>query len=295
MGGIAGRDLDLLPMTGKYSFVGAMRPFSLVVALATCGLGVSLALIDRAAEGWLAWLVMVTGLLLQIAVNLVNDTPDLGNPDLEPSIRQAIARNAAIGWMVMLLAIVLGLYMVTVRGWPLLLLGLVGVGGAWGYTGGKVNYKQRGLGILLVFLLMGVLLIGGSYYVLTGHYTLEVFWLSLPFSLLSSLLLLSNELRDYEADRDAGIRTLIVRIGYRSGVKLYYLLVSLIYLISAMLYWAGMLPGILMLFVTSAALVGPFSLLGSPQIQRRRLTPMTGRFYLLFGATYLATLWMHLP
>lgn len=282
-------------MSGKYSFLGAMRPFSLVVAIATCGLGVSLALIDRAADGWLAWLVLLTGVLLQVAVNLINDTPDLRTPGLEPSVRQAIRRNAVIGWCVMLLAIALGLYMVSVRGWPLFLLGLVGVAGAWGYTGGKVNYKQRGLGILLVFLLMGVLLIGGSYYVLTGVYTLEVFWLSLPFSLLSSLLLLSNELRDFEADRDAGIRTLIVRIGYRSGVKLYYLLVSLVYLVSALLYWTQMLPGIAMLLVTSIALVGPFNLLSAHESQRQRLTPLTGRFYLLFGATYLATLWMQLP
>ncbi|WP_083218478.1 prenyltransferase [Candidatus Thiodiazotropha endoloripes] len=282
-------------MSGKYSFIGAMRPFSLVVAIATCGLGVSLALIDQAVDGWLAWLVLLTGVLLQVAVNLINDTPDLQTHGLTPSQRQAIRRNARVGWGVMLLAVVLGLYMVTIRGWPLLLLGLIGVAGAWGYTGGKVNYKQRGLGILLVFLLMGVLLIGGSYYVLTGIYTLEVLWLSLPFSLLSSLLLLSNELRDYEADREAGIRTLIVRIGYRSGVKLYYLLASLVYLISALLYWTQMLAGIVMLLVTSIALVGPISLLTANVPQRRRLTPLTGRFYLLFGATYLATIWMQLP
>ena len=282
-------------MTGKYTLVGAVRPFSLVVAIATCGLGVSLALIEQSADGWLAWLVLITGLLLQIAVNLINDAPDIANPALDSATKNAIRRNTRFGWGVMLAAVVLGLYMVSIRGWPLLLLGLVGVAGAWGYTGGKVNYKQRGLGIVLVFLLMGVLLIGGSYYVVSGRYTPEVFWLSLPFSLLSSLLLLSNELRDFESDRAAGIRTLIVRIGYDRGVRLFYLLASLIYLISALLYWSNMLPGILLLLITSLALAGPFNLLNAPSGERRRLTPLTGRFYLLFGATYLATLWMHLP
>ncbi|MEW8027719.1 MAG: prenyltransferase [Candidatus Thiodiazotropha sp.] len=282
-------------MSGKYNFLCALRPFSLVVAIATCGLGVSLAIIDQAADSWLGWLVLLAGLLLQISVNLINDAPDLANPGLDQPSRQSIRRNLKIGWGVMLVAVLLGLYMVSIRGWPLLVLGVVGVAGAWGYTGGKVNYKQRGLGIVLVFLLMGVLLIGGSYYVLTGLYTWEVFWLSLPFSLLSSLLLLSNELRDYESDRDAGIRTLIVRIGYHSGVRLYYLLISLVYLISAILYWAEMLPGFLMLLVTSVALIGPLNQLDSPNAQRQKLTPLTGRFYLLFGATYLATLWMDLP
>ena len=282
-------------MNKKYTLFGAMRPFSLVVALATCGLGVSLAVIDKGTEVWLAWLVLLAGVLLQVAVNLINDAPDLSNPELDSLSRASIRRNMKIGWVVMLVAVLLGLYMVSIRGWPLLVLGLVGVLGAWGYTGGKVNYKQRGLGIVLVFLLMGVLLIGGSYYVLTGLYSWQVFWLSLPFSLLSSLLLLSNELRDYESDREAGIQTLIVRIGYHTGVRLYYVLTSLVYFISAMLYWAELLPGILMLLVTSLALIGPLNLLDSPILQRQRLTPLTGRFYLLFGATYLATLWMDLP
>lgn len=295
MGGLARCHLVLQLMSSKYTFLGAMRPFSLVVAIATCGLGISLALIDHGEDGWLAWLVLTAGLLLQIAVNLINDYPDLENATLDLAIQRSIRRNAKIGWAVMLLAVVIGLYMVSIRGYPLLLLGLVGVAGAWGYTGGKVNYKQRGLGIILVFLLMGVLLIGGSYYVLTGRYTMEVFWLSLPFSLLSSLLLLSNELRDFESDRDAGIRTLIVRIGYDSGVRLYYLLVSLVYLICALLFWSGMLPGLLMLLVTSVALIGPISQLKSSPGQRIKLTSLTGRFYLLFGATYLATLWSGLP
>ncbi|MCU7856594.1 MAG: prenyltransferase [Candidatus Thiodiazotropha sp. (ex Lucinoma borealis)] len=295
MGGLARCHLVLQLMSSKYTFLGAMRPFSLVVAIATCGLGISLALIDHGEDGWLAWLVLTAGLLLQIAVNLINDYPDLENATLDLATQRSIRRNAKIGWAVMLLAVAIGLYMVSIRGYPLLLLGLVGVAGAWGYTGGKVNYKQRGLGIILVFLLMGVLLIGGSYYVLTGRYTMEVFWLSLPFSLLSSLLLLSNELRDFESDRDAGIRTLIVRIGYDSGVRLYYLLVSLVYLICALLFWSGMLPGLLMLLVTSVALIGPISQLKSSPGQRIKLTSLTGRFYLLFGATYLATLWSGLP
>ncbi|MCU7886220.1 MAG: hypothetical protein KZQ82_18680, partial [Candidatus Thiodiazotropha sp. (ex Lucinoma annulata)] len=78
-------------------------------------------------------------------------------------------------------------------------------------------------------------------------------------------------------------------------VRLYYLLVSLVYLICALLFWSGMLPGLLMLLVTSVALIGPISQLKSSPGQRIKLTSLTGRFYLLFGATYLATLWSGLP
>jgi 1,4-dihydroxy-2-naphthoate octaprenyltransferase len=281
--------------TDKTAFHRALRPFSLIVALATCGLGVSLAWLDGARDPWLAMLVLFNGLLLQIAVNLINDHRDIDNGAYDVRQQSAIRRNTRIGYAVMLLAVLIGLYMVSLRGWPLLLLGLVGVLGAWGYTGGQINYKSRGLGILLVFLLMGVLLIGGAYYVVTGDYSLRVFWLSLPFSLLSSLLLLSNELRDYEADLAEGIRTLSVRLGYDFGVRLYYGLSAAIYLVSVLLYQAGLLQGLWLLLVTAIALWQPFRLLRSPPGMRQRLTPLTGRLYLLFSLAFIGSLWGALP
>jgi len=282
-------------MTDKTTTIRALRPFSLIVAVATCGLGVSLALVEGSENIFLAWLVIFTGILLQAAVNLINDHRDINNRKFTPAQRQAISRNTRFGWAVMLFATLLGLYMVSIRGWPLLLLGIIGIFGAWGYTGGQINYKERGLGILLVFLLMGVLLIGGSYYVVSGTYHWNVFWLSLPFSLLSSLLLLSNELRDYEEDLAAGIKTLSVRLGYKLGVKLYYWLVALLYLVSVLLYKAGLLHGMILLLVTVFALWQPLKLLNVPQRQRSHLTPLTGRFYFIYSLAYITTIWFPLP
>jgi len=279
-------------MSDKTTFIRALRPFSLIVAIATCGLGVSLALVEGSQNTFLAGLVIFTGLLLQIAVNLINDHRDLTSHEFTHAQKQAIKRNTRIGLSIMLVAILLGLYMVTIRGWPLLLLGLLGVFGAWGYTGGQINYKQRGLGVLFVFLFMGVLLIGGSYYVVSGDFNWKVFFLSLPFSLLSSLLLLSNELRDYEEDLAAGIKTLCVRLGYKNGVKLYYWLVALLYLISALLYQAGILAGLGLLLVTVIVLWQPLKLLHAPHKQRSSLTPLTGRFYLIYSFAYLVNIWM---
>jgi 1,4-dihydroxy-2-naphthoate octaprenyltransferase len=182
--------------------------------------------------------------------------------------------------------------MVSIRGWPLLLLGLVGVFGAWGYTGGEINYKSRGLGVLLVFFLMGALLIGGSYYTASGNYHINIFLLSLPFSLLSSLLLLSNELRDYEEDLAGGIKTLSVRLGYQLGVKLYYWIVAMIYFISALLFQAEILNHFLLIPLTLIVLWQPIKLLQAPRSQRRLLTPLTGRFYFIFSLAYLASIWL---
>lgn len=281
-------------MNDKTSFIRALRPFSLIVAIATCGLGVSLALIEGGTDYTLAALVMITGVLLQIAVNLINDYRDLNSHRFTPQQKTAIKRNTQAGWLIMSIAIMLGLYMSSIRGWPLFLLGLLGILGAWGYTGGEINYKSRGLGVLLVFFLMGVLLIGGAYYTVSGRYHINIFWLSLPFSLLSSLLLLSNELRDYEEDLKAGIKTLSVRLGYELGVKLYYWIVALVYFISALLFQAGILGNIILIPITLIVLWQPIKLLHAPRAQRLSLTPLTGRFYFFFSIAYLVSIWLPL-
>ena len=280
-------------MLDKTTFFKALRPFSLIVAIATCGLGVSLALIKNPENAFLAYLVMMAGLMLQISVNLINDHRDIDSNEFSTQQRNSIKRNANIGWMVMLLAIVLGLYIVSIRGWPLLILGLVGVFGAWGYTGGSINYKSRGLGVLLVFLLMGVLLVGGSYYVVSGVYSFDVFLLSLPFSLLSSLLLLSNELRDYEQDLAQGIKTMSVRLGFKFGVRAYYAISALIYLVSVLLYSTDQLNSIVLILISGVALYQPFKLLNMPEKQRINLTTLTGRLYFYYSAAFLSVIWMN--
>lgn len=264
----------------------------MIVAIATCGLGVSLALIEGSQQYWLALLVVLTGLLLQVTVNLINDHRDIDSHVFSADQKSAIKRNTRFGWGLMSVAIAIGLYMVSIRGWPLFALGLVGVFGAWGYTGGEINFKSRGLGVLLVFFLMGVLLIGGSFYTVSGYYHLDILLLSLPFSLLSSLLLLSNELRDYEEDLAAGIKTLSVRLGYDLGVKLYYWIVALVYFFSALLFQAEILNHFILIALTLIVLWQPFKILRAPEPQRKRLTPLTGRFYFVFSVAFLTSVWM---
>jgi 1,4-dihydroxy-2-naphthoate polyprenyltransferase len=279
-------------MQDKTAFIRALRPFSLIVAIATCGLGVSLALIEGSEQYWLAVLVILTGLMLQVTVNLINDYRDIDNHQFSLNQKAAIKRNTRIGWGLMCISIASGLYMVSIRGWPLLALGLVGVFGAWGYTGGEINFKSRGLGVLLVFFLMGVLLIGGSYYTVSGNYHIDIFLLSLPFSLLSSLLLLSNELRDYEEDLAEGIKTLSVRLGYDLGVKLYYWIVALIYFVSAVLFQADIVNHFILIALTLFVLWQPLKLLRAPKPQRELLTILTGRFYFVFSLAFLTSIWL---
>ncbi|MHA7816339.1 MAG: UbiA family prenyltransferase [Pseudohaliea sp.] len=280
------------PLPDKTRFIRALRPFSLVVAVATCGLGVLLALRQGEADPALALAVITAGVLLQAGVNLVNDHADRQSSAFSPAQRRAIGRNTRLGAAAFLLAGLFGLYLVWLRGWPMLALEVVGLAGALGYTGRPVNYKARGLGVPLVFLFMGVLLVGGAYYAVSGRYHAGVFWLSLPFSLFASLLLLSNELRDYEADLAEGLRTLTVRIGYERAARLYRGLILLLAAVTFALGAAGLLAYAVLPLLSLLCLLPPLRLLGRGPAERQALAPATGRGFFAYGCTLLAALWI---
>ncbi|WP_207063820.1 prenyltransferase [Motiliproteus sp. SC1-56] len=272
----------------KYRVSRALRPFSFVVALLTCALGVLLAWLDGYPSWPRAALVLGAGLLLQAGVNLINDHGDLDLlPGLSDAQRRLIRRNFRWGLLCMLAAAAGAAVLVWLSGWPLLLLVVLGAVGALGYTTEPINYKRRGLGVVLAFWLMGVLMVAGAYLAMSGRWSLPVLALSMPLSLLTALLLLGNELRDWESDREQGIGTLTVRLGFRAGQGLYLAIVALTYLCALWLYQAQLLPTLMPL--APSLLLIPLlvrALQGAPEA-RRRLPPFTGRFFALFGLGYL--------
>ncbi|HEU4564988.1 MAG TPA: prenyltransferase, partial [Gemmatimonadaceae bacterium] len=152
-----------------------------------------------------------------------------------------------------------------------------------------LNYKRRGLAVILVFFLMGVLMIAGSYYASSGRWDPRAAWLSVPVSALVSLLLVSNEMRDWEDDTRHGIRTLTVRVGYDRGVRIYWSLVALAYGSALVLWLRGLLPLPWPLLLSLPALRAPLRLLHAPPSARRPLPPLTARFHLVFGGLYVVT------
>jgi 1,4-dihydroxy-2-naphthoate octaprenyltransferase len=62
-------------------------------------------------------------------------------------------------------------------------------------------YGRRGLGEVMVFLFMGVLMVMASYYVQTRALTWPAFYASLPVGILVANILHANNLRDIQNDR----------------------------------------------------------------------------------------------
>jgi 1,4-dihydroxy-2-naphthoate octaprenyltransferase len=118
-----------------------------------------------------------------------------------------------IAWVTFTIAGVLGL-LITFEQRPLLLL--LGAGAALVsvlYTMPPVKLSYRGLGELAVGAVYGPGIVIGSVLLFGGTPTLEVFGISAMLGILIAVVLLTNELPDERADRLAGKRTLVVRMG----------------------------------------------------------------------------------
>jgi 1,4-dihydroxy-2-naphthoate octaprenyltransferase len=107
------------------------------------------------------------------------------------------------------------------------------------YTGGPFPLAYNGLGDVFVMAFFGFVAVCGTAFV-QALYVPEIAWLaSIPIGALATGILVVNNVRDFEGDRRAGKKTLVVRFGRPSGVREYALLLLVSYAIPIILYVLG--------------------------------------------------------
>ena len=169
-----------------------------------------------------AGLALIVSLSLQIAVNFSNDYSDgirgtdanrVGPTRLVASgLASAKAVRTAAFTSFAIACIAGTLLSLNTTLW-LILVGLISVLAAWGYTGGKKPYGYLGFGEFSVFIFFGLVATIGSYYVQAQQINWEIVLLSIPIGSLSCAILVINNLRDRPLDEIAGKRTLAVKLG----------------------------------------------------------------------------------
>lgn len=208
----------------------AARPKTLMGAAVPMMVVLAKALADVGSVDWVpATLCVLFAMLMQIDANFINDYFDFrrGNDD---ETRLGPRRACAEGWVTpqaMLVAIELTTAMACLAGLPLVWYGgweMVAVGGlcvlfCFLYT---TTLSYWGMGDLLVLVFFGLVPVCASYFILVGTLTAEVVCLALACGLVIDTLLIVNNFRDIDNDRRAGKRTLVVRIGARGGLWLYF-------------------------------------------------------------------------
>lgn len=222
----------------KAGWYNAFRPWTLHGAVVPIVLAGMVALYDFNFNwGIFDWfifsLVMIGGILLQSAANLLNtygdfkkgtDTvenhtrsPELVTGELKPTD----VRNA--GLLCVGIVALIGIVLVWYSGWWLLVIGLAGMFGVVMYTLG-VSYKYLGLGQPSTFLLMGILMPVGTYYTMTGTITWIPILLTLPNAFTLTGVLAGNETRDYHTDKEAEAKTMSGHMSYEGALRYYRVL-----------------------------------------------------------------------
>ena len=242
-----------IEVSRRRAWLIAARPQTLPAAAAPVIVGVGLAVEAGVFAPLPALAALVGAALIQVGTNFANDYYDaIQGADTDD--REGFTRVVASGliepaevkramWLTFAAAIVVGTYLVSVGGVPILVIGLASVAAGIAYTGGPYPLGYHGLGDVFVFVFFGVIAVTGTYYVQAaalaagafplwipeGTVTLAAVVASLPIAALSTNILVVNNVRDVEEDAKTGKRTLAVRFGYRFSRAQYLALLALAY------------------------------------------------------------------
>jgi 1,4-dihydroxy-2-naphthoate octaprenyltransferase len=217
----------------------AIRPKTLPAAVGPVAVGSAVAFGDEKFVFLPALCCLLGAVLLQVGVNLANDYFDYKN-DIDSEERLGPVRVTQSGLippaevkrgmiLCLFLAAVVFLYLATVGGLPIVIIGAASVLAALAYSGGPYPLASHGLGELFVFIFFGLVAVGGTYLVQAGTLSWLAMIAAVPPGLLITAIMVVNNLRDIDTDRRAGKNTLAVILGRSRTITEYKLLLLLSY------------------------------------------------------------------
>src|SRR5436309_1467509 len=269
--GFMGRTRPLGPPTavpvGRLWFQALRAPF-LIASIIPVLVGALAAWQIRSAFSPMFFLLCVLGaVFIHLGANMANDAWDFrsGNDanvhHLNPFagggrvlIRGVLnpRTHLAVALAFLGLGSLIGIYLVTQVGWPLLWIGVFGVAVAYSYVGPPLRLAHRGLGEIAVSLEFGPITVLGTYFVLARAFDPPTIVLSLSLGLLVAGILWINEVPDIPADAFVGKRTLVVRLGVARATTAFASLIAAAYVV--------LLVGVLFAGLTPWALLGLLAL-----------------------------------
>lgn len=212
-----------------------------------------------------ALLALIVSLALQVGVNYANDYSDgiRGTDDdrvgpfrltasrLVPAKAVKHAAFACFG-----VAAVAGLALIALSGaWWMVLVGVAAIVAAWYYTGGRKPYGYLGLGEVFVFVFFGLVAVLGTTYTQAGRVDGLAWAGAVGCGLISTALLMANNIRDIPTDRQVGKMTLAARIGDGPARASYAAM--LVVAVVLPLLFTGAHPWLWLVLLTGAAAVRP--------------------------------------
>ena len=168
-------------------------------------------------------------LLIQAATNLFNEYYDykhgLDKVDSEGISGSIVKGNLSprevmVGALVLYaLAFILGLILTFMTSIYVLLVGLVCMLAGYFYTGGKYPIAYSPFGEVVSGFFMGTIIISLSFYFQTGYVNTDIIVVSLPLFIMIGAILLANNIRDLDNDKESGRRTYAILVGRNNAIK----------------------------------------------------------------------------
>lgn len=228
------------------AFVLASRPKTLLAAVVPVMIGTSLAIYYSKFNFSAALIALICSILIQIGTNYVNDLYDyLKGSDRADRVgpQRALAsgllsvRDMKTGIVFIFgLAFALGLYLVTLGGPWILVVGIVSILAGIAYTAGPYPLAYNGLGDIFVLIFFGFVATVGAFYVQALEINKFSIVVSIPVGALITNILVVNNYRDIEQDKFAGKLTLAVKLGPRFARAQYIFLLLISYLSLLFIY-----------------------------------------------------------
>ncbi len=190
-------------------------------------------------DWWLFLWTMVGVTFLHLGANVTNDywdyvggtdvvnrnrTPFSGGSSTLVERRLSPRKVLRLGQLLLAIGSLVGLYLVYLLGedgWVILLLGMIGVGGAYFYSAPPMSLASKGVGELVIGSMFGLLTVLGTYYIQVRSFSWEALAASIPVSMWIAAVIWVNQFPDTEADEATGKRTLVVRWGTERSIEVY--------------------------------------------------------------------------
>lgn len=222
------------------SWIAAARPRTLPLSLASIILGSFLASAVHQFSWTVAALAVLTTVFLQILSNFANDYGDaVSGKDTELRVgpRRAVAtgditKEAMLRGIIItaLLSLVSGVYLLVVSlyraesraFYTLLIVGLLSIVAAIGYTNGKRPYGYAGFGDVAVLLFFGWVGVLGTYYLHTRSWDALLLLPATSVGLFATGVLNVNNIRDIETDTMTGKRSIPARLGLLLAIRYHW-------------------------------------------------------------------------
>jgi len=226
------------PANLKYWLI-AIRPKTLSIAVVPVLIGSALAWNQTGDLVWPVLLAtLLAALLIQAGTNLHNDAADFVRGADCSATRLGPARVTAQGWLPATqvhrgallsfgMAMLLGIYLIQVGGWPILTIGLLSIAAALAYTGGPMPVAYTGFGEFFVWLFFGLVAVAGSYYLQTEQLSWSALLTGGLVGMPAAAVLVVNNYRDLDNDKLVGKNTSAVRWGRKASQLEYAVLMLL--------------------------------------------------------------------